>query len=164
MAQKPDGKSAKTDRVTFTRPAADRIAKVVRTVEAGDRKGAALYFGLPPGGGGGSTLRLATFTGAWSVSEMKTVTLVGSTNTVSVSQALGHIADIGCERRIVFGSASGTQHAVAIEFNPTCATCQTSLNPFDLAGITGFASNLQQVLGHDENGCLAWYSTTTCAE
>lgn len=42
MAQKPDGKAAKTERVTFTRPAADRIAKAVRTVEAGDRKGAPL--------------------------------------------------------------------------------------------------------------------------
>ena len=163
MAQKPDGKAARTERVTFTRPAAERIAKVVRTVEAGDRNGAALRFGTRVAASGGR-LQLATFTGAWSVSEVKTVTLVGSTNTVSVSQALGHIADIGCERRIVFGSASGTQHAVAIEFNPTCATCQTSLNPFDLAGINGYSPSVQQVLGHDEDGCLAWYSTTTCAE
>lgn len=163
MAQKPDGKAARTERVTFTRPAAERIAKVVRTVEAGDRNGAALRFGTRVAASGGK-LQLATFTGAWSASEMKTVTLVGSTNTVSVAQALGQIADIGCERRIVFGSASGTQHAVAIEFNPTCATCQTSLNPFDLSGISGYAANVQQVLGHDDNGCLAWYSTTTCAE
>lgn len=45
MAQKPDGSAAKTERVTFTRPAAERIAKVVRAVEGGDRNSAPLRFG-----------------------------------------------------------------------------------------------------------------------
>jgi hypothetical protein len=43
-ANKPDGKS-NTQRVAFTRRDADRIARVVRTVEAGDKKGNALTFG-----------------------------------------------------------------------------------------------------------------------
>ena len=50
MAQKPDGKPARTERVTFTRPAAERIAKVVREVEAGDRDQAGLTFGVRTGG------------------------------------------------------------------------------------------------------------------
>jgi hypothetical protein len=37
MAQKPDGKPARPDRVTFTRGAAERIGKAVRKVEGGNR-------------------------------------------------------------------------------------------------------------------------------
>lgn len=37
MAQKPDGKPARVDRVAFTKAAAQRIGKVVRKVEAGNR-------------------------------------------------------------------------------------------------------------------------------
>jgi len=59
VAQKPDGKAAKTERVAFTRPAAERIAKVVRKVEAGDRGAAPLrYDRAGVGGGGGAKIRL----------------------------------------------------------------------------------------------------------
>jgi hypothetical protein len=83
MAQKPDGKPAQTERVTFTRPAAERIAKVVRTVEAGDRDQGGLTFGRPADGPPGKTFRIATFTGSWSINGVKTVTLRGSTATLS---------------------------------------------------------------------------------
>lgn len=43
-AQRPDGKNP-AQRVSFTRQGADRIARVVRTVERGDRKANALRFG-----------------------------------------------------------------------------------------------------------------------
>ena len=68
MAQKPDGKPARTERVTFTKPAAERIAKVVRAVEGGDRDAGPLTFGYRAApGGGGSPIVLAKFTGssAW---------------------------------------------------------------------------------------------------
>lgn len=45
MAQKPDGKPARVDRVAFTKSAADRIGKAVRKVEAGNRDQAPLTFG-----------------------------------------------------------------------------------------------------------------------
>jgi hypothetical protein len=83
MAQKPDGKPAQTERVTFTRPAAERIAKVVRTVEAGDRDQGGLTFGRPADGPPGKTFRIATYTGAWGINGLKTVTLRGSTATLS---------------------------------------------------------------------------------
>jgi hypothetical protein len=88
MAQKPDGKPAKTERVTFTRPAAERIAKVVRTVEAGDRDQGGLTFGRPADGPPSKTFRVATFTGAWSIGSAKTVTYRNQTatpNTVSAT-------------------------------------------------------------------------------
>ena len=88
MAQKPDGKPAKTERVTFTRPAAERIAKVVRTVEAGDRDQAGLTFGNRVTGPSGKAFRVATFTGAWSIGSEKQVTFKNQTatpNTVSAT-------------------------------------------------------------------------------
>ena len=88
MAQKPDGKAARTERVTFTRPAAERIAKVVRAVEGGDRDTPGIYFGSAPGAAGGKTFRVCTFTGAWSINASKTVTFKNQTttpNTVSAS-------------------------------------------------------------------------------
>lgn len=90
MAQKPDGKAAKTERVTFTRPAAERIAKVVRQVEAGDRKGAALVFEKLGGGAGGSAkvFRMCTFTGAWAVDSYKTVTFRNTTTTPNTVAAI----------------------------------------------------------------------------
>jgi hypothetical protein len=88
VAQKPDGKAARTERVTFTRPAAERIAKVVRAVEGGDRDTPGIYFGSAPGAAGAKTFRVCTFTGAWSINASKTVTFKNQTttpNTVSAS-------------------------------------------------------------------------------
>jgi hypothetical protein len=94
MAQKPDGKPAKTERVTFTRPAAERIAKVVRTVEAGDRDQAGLTFGSRVTGPSGKAFRMATFTGSWSINGTKTVTFRGVTATPNTVQAVNLFANI----------------------------------------------------------------------
>ena len=96
MAQKPDGKAAKTERVTFTRPAADRIAKVVRVVEAGDRKAAPLMFGNRPAAGSSPVVfRIATFTGQWDIDSVKEVTFKHQTNTPNTAEALNLFAALG---------------------------------------------------------------------
>jgi hypothetical protein len=87
MAQKPDGKAARTERVTFTRPAAERIAKVVRHVEGGDRDTPGIYFGSAPGAAGAKTFRVCTFTGAWAISTSKTVTFKNQTTTPNTVSA-----------------------------------------------------------------------------
>jgi hypothetical protein len=63
VADKPDGKQ-RNERITFTRPAAERIAKVVRQVEGGNRDSSGLTFRrVPPQAqGGGSEVRLAIYT------------------------------------------------------------------------------------------------------
>jgi hypothetical protein len=86
MAQKPDGKAAKTDRVVFTRPAAERISKVVREVEAGDRDQAGLTFGNRVGGSG-KAFRVCTFTGAWSIGSTKNVTFKYQSTTPNTAVA-----------------------------------------------------------------------------
>ena len=87
MAKRPDGAAAGTQRVTFTKDAASRIGRVVRTVEAGNRDQGPLTFGPSVGGASGKTFRVCTFTGSWSINASKTVTFRGVTttpNTVSV--------------------------------------------------------------------------------
>jgi hypothetical protein len=63
VPQKPDG-NRPSDRITFTRGAAERISEVVRTVELGNRDGQPLRFQKVPCGspGGGSVVRLAIYT------------------------------------------------------------------------------------------------------
>ena len=102
MAKKPDGKAARTERVTFTRPAADRIAKVVRIVEAGDRDGAGLYFGVRQTGKTDKQVRMATFTGAWSIGSQKTVTYKyqsSTPNTVNATNLFWPLNDDNPEPR-----------------------------------------------------------------
>ena len=97
MAKKPDGKPARTERVAFTRPAAERIAKVVREVEAGNRDLAGISFGAAPGGVLGKTFRVARFTGAWSKNSFKTVTFISQTttpNTVAANNLFATISGV----------------------------------------------------------------------
>jgi len=88
MAQKPDGKSARTERVTFTKPAAERIAKVVRAVEGGDRDAGPLTFGNRGVAGNPKAFRVCTFTGAWSINDTKAVTFRNQTTTPNTVAAV----------------------------------------------------------------------------
>jgi len=88
MAQKPDGKPARTERVTFTKPAAERIAKVVRAVEGGDRDTGPLSFGNRGVAGNPKVFRVCTFTGAWAINDTKTVTFRNQTATPNTVAAV----------------------------------------------------------------------------
>lgn len=91
MAKKPDGKPARVERVTFTKPAAERIGKVVRTVEAGNRDQGPLTFGVGQVPAS-KTFRVCTFTGAWSINASKTVTFKGVTSTPNTAVAVNLFA------------------------------------------------------------------------
>jgi len=96
MANKPDGKPARVDRVNFTRPAAERIARVVRKVEQGDRGSAGLTF-TPRGLGGSdcrSIFRVATYTGAWGMNTAKVVTFQNITTTPNTVSAANLFVDL----------------------------------------------------------------------
>ena len=89
MAQKPDGKPARTERVTFTKPAAERIAKVVRAVEGGDRDAGPLSFGnRGVGTGNVKAFRVCTFTGAWAIGTTNVVTFKYQTTTPNTVSAM----------------------------------------------------------------------------
>lgn len=83
------------ERITFTPRAAERIARAVRKVEAGDRQNAGLSFSVFPAGPE-KTFRVCTFTGAWSIGDAKTVTYKNQTttpNTASVTNLFWPIPD-----------------------------------------------------------------------
>jgi hypothetical protein len=88
MAKKPDGKPASVERVSFTRPAAERIGKAVRLVEAGDRDLGPLEWGPRGGGGAGKVFRVCTFTGAWAINSAKSVTFRNVTSTPNTVAAV----------------------------------------------------------------------------
>ena len=165
MAQKPDGKSGKTERLAFTRPAVERIARAVRQVEAGDRKSEPLRFGTRAAAGAGAVVKLGAFLGEWALGDYKPVTMVGSTVTANVLNACNPVlavTDTNCARAVLFSSVKGTQVALELQFEATCTTCHISINGFDLATLPGYESDKIQILGHNSSACLTWYSTNTC--
>jgi hypothetical protein len=88
MPPRPSGKNEQTERVTFTKPAAERIAKAVRSVESGDRSSSGPTWGARLGGDATKAFRVCTFTGSWSINTSKTVTFKYQTatpNTVSAT-------------------------------------------------------------------------------
>jgi hypothetical protein len=111
VAAKPDGKSARVERVTFTRPAAERIAKVVREVEAGDRDLGPLTFGPRVGGATGKFFRVCTYTGSWNKNSAKVVTFKYQTstpNTVSATNLFANVASSSTAARNCAIAKDGT--------------------------------------------------------
>ena len=147
MAQKPDGKPARTERVTFTKPAAERIAKVVRAVEGGDRNAGPLTFGNRGVAGNPRVVRVCTFTGSWAVNATKTVTFRNQTATPNTVAALNLFCGL----------------------HPT-ATCDVSIakdgtswflvQP-NVTQLPGYSASGTQVLTI-QNGYLMWAGITTC--
>ena len=86
-ASNSGGQGAGKSFVSFSRPAAQRIAKAVRAVEAGNRSQPGLTFDHPMPGGGGKVFRVCTFTGAWSIGSSKTVAFKYQTATPNTASA-----------------------------------------------------------------------------
>lgn len=121
MAERPDGKAAKTERVVFTRPAAERISKAVRIVEAGDRDGAPLRFERT-GGGGSKVFRICTFTGSWAISTDRTVTFRNVTSTPNTLVATNLFATVGGsgEFPCAVGKDGTAWYLIAAKCTSTC--------------------------------------------
>ena len=87
-SQKPDGKRP-DQRVSFTRQGADRIARVVRTVEAGDKKGQPLRFDARSRSApaSGDFFRTAEFTGTWAIDSTATIEFTNATFTPQTATA-----------------------------------------------------------------------------
>jgi hypothetical protein len=147
MAQKPDGKAAKTDRVVFTRPAAERISKVVRTVEAGGRDSSPLTFGNRSEGLGGKVFRVCTFTGSWAISSSKNVTFKYQTatpNTAAVQNDLMSLPSAGT-RNCVIGREGTAWHLINWQWDianaATAATLTTTSLRFDTLPVGALATS-----------------------
>jgi hypothetical protein len=86
------------DAVQFTRESAERIANVVRAAELTPTRGRGLNFDAVPPGASRKVFRVATFTGAWSINGTKTVTLRGSTATLSATNLFAAIGTAASSR------------------------------------------------------------------
>ncbi len=120
MAPKPDGKPARTERVTFTRPAAERIGKVVREVEAGNRDCGPLTFGYSQSAQS-KAFRVCTFTGAWGIDTVKTVTIRNRTatpNTVSATNLFLPIQDTGSQRNCLIARDGSAWYLAQVQWAP----------------------------------------------
>lgn len=93
-----------SDRITFTRDSADRIAAAVRRVEIGDRTQSGPTWDVVDTPGSRRVFRICTFTGSWSIGASKTVEVKGSTATVSAVNLFFPIAS---------GPSSDTDCAIA---------------------------------------------------
>jgi hypothetical protein len=138
-------------RVVFLRPDAERIARAVRTVEAGNRNETPLTFRrVPEQRKSEPSIRMATFSGAWGVGATKAVNFRNRSETVNVVNLLWPLPDgAGGDCAI---SRDGTawylivpriylaNAATAAEVTPT----SIRFNTIGVAGLSEFAnSNFQ---------------------
>ena len=123
------------ERITFTPRAAERIARAVRKIEAGDRQNAGLAFsafigGGGGGGGGGNVLNVCTFTGSWSINEPKTLTFQGITTTPNTVAATNQLFTIGdaCETQVAYIGKIGTAwHLLNVQHHETAIITSVSV-------------------------------------
>lgn len=173
VANNGPSQAAGSQFVKFSRGAAQRIARVVRIVEAGDRGQPGVTFDHPMPSVG-QRLRVATFTGSWETATWKTVTLTGTTETASVynwcNPSDGDTNNTSASQYVVFGRANGTNSVVELGLWSTAQTCRMTIAGVDLTKFPGYVSGDIQLLGHaaaatSGTACatLTWYSITTCA-
>jgi hypothetical protein len=173
MADRPDGKAARTEKVTFTRPAAERIASVVRRVEQGNRDCGPLTFErVGIAGGGGATIRIGKTTCDWSVGQCVPVTLWGGAGTCTPTQTsplatvenvrnLSH--DVAQDSWVAIGKAAdGKWYLVEAGSPDDSESCRKTIGGEDFTKWSGWNGSAVQLLGHDANGCLKWYDVNAC--
>jgi hypothetical protein len=165
-AKRPDGKPAKAERITFTRPAAERIGRVVRIVESGDRSAEGLSFERVDTPRERKQFRVVTITSDWNKDETKTVTFYNQTstpNTVSATNLLFYVEgpqDPGGEKICVIGKEGTAWYFInnekdtcedlsyrAKELSPSASDSSLASEIIDSSG--------PQVLVND-NGCVTW--------
>jgi hypothetical protein len=129
------GQGAGKSFVSFSRPAAQRIAKAVRVIEAGDRNQPGLTFDHPmPGGNGAKPFRVCTFTGAWSIGSSNTVTFKyqsATPNTAAVQNDLISLPSAGT-RNCVIGREGTAWHLINWQWDIVNAATAANLTTTSL--------------------------------
>jgi hypothetical protein len=127
------GQGAGKSFVSFSRPAAQRIAKAVRVVEGGNRTQPGLTYDHPMPGGG-AVIRTATFTGSWSIGATKNVTYKYMTGTANATNDLMNLPSAGT-RNCVIGREGTAWRLVNWQWDvanaATAATLTTTTLRFD---------------------------------
>lgn len=131
-ANKPDGKS-REQRVSFNRRDADRIARVVRTVEQGDRRGAPLTFGprlrtaADTAAAQTDIFRTARFTGTWNKFTTATIEFTNYTFTPNTATAKNLFCGIEDGHVGVAKDIEDIWHLISWEMSEVCRTHLTNI-------------------------------------
>jgi hypothetical protein len=138
------GQGAGKSFVSFSRPAAQRIAKAVRVIEAGDRNQPGLKFDHPMPGGGQALIRTATFTGSWSIGGTKNVTFKYLTGTANAVNDLMNLPSAGT-RNCVIGREGTAWRLINWQWDianaATAATLTTTSLRFDTLPVGALATS-----------------------
>jgi hypothetical protein len=134
------------DRISFTRPAVERIANVVRAVEGARPGGAALRSRAVVAATKPKPFRVCTFTGAWAINTAKTVTFRNVTTTPNTVSAMN----------LVCGLSPTAMCEVSVAKDGT-AWYLVQPNLTQQPGYTGSSTQLLTIV----NGNLTWIGTTT---
>jgi len=134
------------DRISFTRPAVERIADVVRAVENARPVGAALRSRAVVAGRKDKPFKVCTFTGAWAINTAKTVTFRNVTTTPNTVSAMN----------LVCGLSPTALCEVSVAKDGT-AWYLVQPNLTQQPGYTGSSTQLLTIV----NGNLTWIGTTT---
>lgn len=160
---KGSGQAAGDRSVTFTRGAAQRIAKAVRIVEGGSREQGGLTFDHPMPGVGGKAFRICTFTGAWAINSAKSVTFYNVTatpNTVSVQNVMFPLPELSTT------TSTPTVCAVAKDGTAWYLVSVVHASHTALTDVTLTSSALQfsrrNVLSISTTASTAGFSVTSC--
>lgn len=163
MAAGRAGETAGSNKVSFTKASAQRIADVVRKVEQGNRD-AIPYYGAPRiDGSNGIAVKRGSFTGDWDIDSVRVIEYCKGTTT-----ATAEVTNLTCD----FWAGDGTATTEGyVLFTKTCQGTNAAIElkmdqcrniGGSIKSIAGFAAEEIQILGHDDGGCLKWYSIVTC--
>jgi hypothetical protein len=134
------------DRVTFTKPAAERIGKVVRIVEAGDREAAPYTVDVRNESSVGR-IRFCSWTSTWTYDQPTTITFDPSSGVTAT--ATNVILGVGPGKGWVAKKGSASWCLIG----------------FDMTKQPGYVEYQTQLFGHSSgsSGIATWYSITECA-
>jgi hypothetical protein len=102
------------DRISFTRPAVERIANVVRAVENARPAGSGLRSRAVEGTSP-KPFKVCTFTGAWAINSAKTVTFRGVTSTVAAVNLFAAIPERASARNCAIAKDGTAWYLIAAE-------------------------------------------------
>jgi hypothetical protein len=166
VAAAPDGKPVRDEPVSFTRPAAVRIARAVRKIEQGERKDEPLSFGVRLQTLPQRVFRMGRIDGGWSNGSTATITLLNTAAQPSTVAAMNLLSSVpeACEtgqQRTVAIAKEGTQwyyvnhereceeRFPAKELDAEEATCDTTTDDIEEG------DGIQVLL--NEEGCARWW-------
>lgn len=153
----------------FSEGDAKRIGRAVRQVE----RMPMVRLGGPGADGAAPGVRLLIAKhdgGAWETGATAIVTAysgpVGSVASAITMVAYNHYIKFSdetfCTSRWVALGHNG--HGwLPVDSQSDCGTCISEIGGVDFKVFPGYERTNEQVLGHDAEGCIKWFDTTTCA-